>query len=246
MIRDRKGFTLIELLVVIAIIAILAAILFPVFANARQRAQNTRCINNLKQLATGMIMYADDNNGRMPAAGGVNGVPESNWCGSMGPSAWAFPERGQINPYVKTSELFLCPMDRRREAPLIRNGIPAGKTNKDFPLSYSMNVWLSKEVPSALPIKSPSAMLMLIHEARNADDLLNPNQASSMPFINDGIFVATPGYPQDLPGMVHYDGTNVAYLDGHVSWAKADKLLRDRDNERAWVPEDWQSRQTNP
>src|SRR3989441_8541141 len=64
--RDRCGFTLIELLVVIAIIAILAAILFPVFAHAREKARQTSCLSNLRQLATGMAMYAEDSDGLYP------------------------------------------------------------------------------------------------------------------------------------------------------------------------------------
>ena len=70
----RKGFTLIELLVVIAIIAILAAILFPVFAKAREKARQASCESNLKQLALGMLMYAQDYDEKLPA----------NW----GPACW--------------------------------------------------------------------------------------------------------------------------------------------------------------
>lgn len=67
--RNRRGFTLIELLVVIAIIAILAAILFPVFARAKKAAQLTGCLNNMKQWTAGILMYADDNAGRFPICG---------------------------------------------------------------------------------------------------------------------------------------------------------------------------------
>lgn len=66
-----KAFTLIELLVVIAIIAILAAILFPVFAKARQNAQKTTCSSNLKQFGNAFLMYADDYEGRFPSPGGA-------------------------------------------------------------------------------------------------------------------------------------------------------------------------------
>src|SRR3954470_2379983 len=66
--RRNQGFTLIELLVVIAIIAILAAILFPVFAQAREKARQTSCTSNLKQLGTGLMMYAQDYDEMMPRA----------------------------------------------------------------------------------------------------------------------------------------------------------------------------------
>jgi prepilin-type N-terminal cleavage/methylation domain-containing protein/prepilin-type processing-associated H-X9-DG protein len=92
----RKGFTLIELLVVIAIIAILAAILFPVFAQAREKARQTSCSSNLKQLALGELMYAQDYDERLPIR-------------------WAVTPAGNIYipdllyPYIKNAQLFECP-----------------------------------------------------------------------------------------------------------------------------------------
>jgi prepilin-type N-terminal cleavage/methylation domain-containing protein/prepilin-type processing-associated H-X9-DG protein len=93
----RKAFTLIELLVVIAIIAILAAILFPVFAQAREKARSIACISNLKQLGLAMMQYTQDYDEKNPA--GQNG-----WGGGQG---WA----GQVYPYAKSVGVFQCPDD---------------------------------------------------------------------------------------------------------------------------------------
>jgi len=97
---NRKGFTLIELLVVIAIIAILAAILFPVFAQAREKARAISCLSNEKQLGLGYLMYQQDSDEYGPA--GVAWAPNS----STG-SGWA----GQLYPYIKSAAVFTCPDD---------------------------------------------------------------------------------------------------------------------------------------
>ena len=91
----RRGFTLIELLVVIAIIAILAAILFPVFARAREKARQTSCLSNVKQLALGTLMYAGDYDERLPM----------RWIATD--SNFRVPS--MIYPYVKNTQLFECP-----------------------------------------------------------------------------------------------------------------------------------------
>ncbi len=107
---SRLGFTLIELLVVIAIIAILAAILFPVFAQAREKARQASCLSNLKQLTMGWIMYAQDYDETFPQwkwdvnwANG-SGNPKNNatslWCNA-------------IFPYVKNVQVYSCPSDAR-------------------------------------------------------------------------------------------------------------------------------------
>jgi len=93
----RKAFTLIELLVVIAIIAILAAILFPVFATAREKARQTACLSNQKQLALGIIQYTQDYDEYLP-----NGDSQTNQ-----PTGWA----GQIYPYIKSANVYVCPSD---------------------------------------------------------------------------------------------------------------------------------------
>lgn len=107
----RRAFTLIELLVVIAIIAILAAILFPVFAQVREQGKATACLSNLKQIGTGMMLYVADHNEAYPtifaASPPINGGNVSNLSPDM-----------QLMPYVKNDRIWQCPSDRigRREA----------------------------------------------------------------------------------------------------------------------------------
>ena len=101
--RRRTGFTLIELLVVIAIIAILAAILFPVFARAREKARQTSCLNNMKQIGLGLMMYTTDWDDTYPLAYYYqNGV-----SGGGGYVHWS----GMIAPYVKNDQLWVCNSD---------------------------------------------------------------------------------------------------------------------------------------
>ena len=108
----RRGFTLIELLVVIAIIAILAAILFPVFAKAREKARQTSCLSNLKQLELGLIMYKEDYDGRHVYsaldAGGVAATANGPYAGNGVTRYWWFD---MIKPYIKNSQIIFCPSD---------------------------------------------------------------------------------------------------------------------------------------
>ena len=99
--RSKKGFTLIELLVVIAIIAILAAILFPVFARAREKARQTSCLSNLKEIALAFKMYVSDYDERTP--------PGGEWTDASGnepgPAYWQL----RIEPYLKNTQILECP-----------------------------------------------------------------------------------------------------------------------------------------
>lgn len=103
----RRGFTLIELLVVIAIIAILAAILFPVFSNARDSARRSKCLNNLKQLGVAITMYADDQKGNFI-------YPVIYWD-YWYPDVKATGFVQAYEPYLKTPAVFKCPNDRPRK-----------------------------------------------------------------------------------------------------------------------------------
>lgn len=115
----RTGFTLIELLVVIAIIAILAAILFPVFANAKKAAQQTACLNNLAQIGRGLNMYASDNTGYLPSFRMFDTAPNSaDMWGRFakywqeGASSKFFPR--VLKKYTKNNDIFWCPIDPAR------------------------------------------------------------------------------------------------------------------------------------
>jgi prepilin-type N-terminal cleavage/methylation domain-containing protein/prepilin-type processing-associated H-X9-DG protein len=103
---QKRVFTLIELLVVIAIIAILAAILFPVFAQAREKARQTSCLSNEKQMGLGLMMYVQDYDETFPAAYYYNNDNSS----ANGYTHWS----GAIQPYIKNLGIFVCPSDKNR------------------------------------------------------------------------------------------------------------------------------------
>jgi prepilin-type N-terminal cleavage/methylation domain-containing protein/prepilin-type processing-associated H-X9-DG protein len=124
----RRGFTLIELLVVIAIIAILAAILFPVFAQAREKARQTSCTSNLNQIGKALAMYVSDNDSTYPPAY-YYGDPNGSNLDSTGIHQWS----GFCQPYIKNWGIFVCPSDKIRGLPPTNFigdnmgfGVPAG------------------------------------------------------------------------------------------------------------------------
>jgi prepilin-type N-terminal cleavage/methylation domain-containing protein/prepilin-type processing-associated H-X9-DG protein len=203
---SRKGFTLIELLVVIAIIAILAAILFPVFARAREKARQSSCQSNLKQLGLGMLMYAQDYDERMiyryyrldPA---VPGGP--NW------------DQNLIQPYVKNTQVNICPSTLAR--------------------SYGYNADYLQGQPLAIVV-APAETAMVSDVKRiigsaGANPSYNvkldrPSEFGAPPTIpaTDDDPDPVAGDPLDTtrPRGVHNGGANIAWLDGHVKWMKND------------------------
>lgn len=209
--RGRAGFTLIELLVVIAIIAILAAILFPVFAQARERARSTKCLSNLRQLSLAFRQYAEDHNGYLPfidLARKPSGTPD--WTGLTSATGGALPvlRSGGIFAYVRSEEVYLCPSDKNKLAPRAAGGV------KNWPFSYSANVSMEWNDTYNPPVRrrfevmanDPTRVMLLIHENRES--------------INDGNYNWKTGSTNN-PSPIHYEGTNLAYVDGHAGYRRA-------------------------
>jgi len=109
--RGHSGFTLVELLVVVLIIAILAAILFPVLASARRNALKASCISNERQIISGILLYSQDNEGRLPPGYETGAWDPYNWsnadyCSTIKPMLWHI----RLLRYVKSAQLFICPV----------------------------------------------------------------------------------------------------------------------------------------
>ena len=146
--KARQGFTLIELLVVIAIIAILAAILFPVFAKAREKARQISCASNEKQIGLAVIQYVQDYDERMPCGLILNSTNNPNGFG------WA----GQVQPYAKSAQLFKSPDDSTSQVTNANN-------ITSYPVSYGMNVWMAGENPGGtLAAQNAPANTVLLFE----------------------------------------------------------------------------------
>jgi prepilin-type N-terminal cleavage/methylation domain-containing protein/prepilin-type processing-associated H-X9-DG protein len=231
----RFGFTLIELLVVIAIIAILAAILFPVFAQAREKARQTACISNMKQIGLGVSMYAQDNDEKMP-------FNYQNHYDAKGKQIQGILDYWQdlCRPYVKNEAVYTCPSanphtqqtDWRPPGtpnPLIRDYIAnAAATASDrgfWPPGSKVsqrvgpftNNWNNDSIALA-SIEDPVGTIA-IFDGHRFDEIWALNQADC--------WKPSPVPPADSklrwPGVVakrHNDGFTATYVDGHAKWLK--------------------------
>ena len=192
----RSAFTLIELLVVIAIIAILAAILFPVFARAREQAKKTQCMNNLKQFGVAYRVYADDNNGYLPM----------DWRGVPPPKSklqLVFPQDGgPIYRYVNTTAIYYCPSD------------PFPGKNQYYSYGFNWNI-LTGASGKALPLDripvNPipgSAIWGKVTSVYILDEWCGHATDKNMNGVDDD-------YER------HGKGCNLLLSDGHVKFVKA-------------------------
>lgn len=213
--RRSTGFTLIELLVVIAIIAILAAILFPVFSQARAKAVETQCLAHGKEIGTAVRMYVDDHSGKWPPLTGFNENPPPGSPGHKG------PER-TLEPYTKAEELFRCPADNG-------GNFTGGMTYYDrYGQSFQLSAACFSKIPGVSIMNdqdvtsSPSWFPQPYFEAKVVTDGEFQNPASTrivremvFPwFLTDEKYGMTTWYS----GRWHARGGTVVFADGHAKF----------------------------
>lgn len=207
----EQGFTLIKLLVVIAIIAILAAILFPVFLKARARAYRATCQSNLKQLGLAVTLYTQDNDEKL-MAGHPLAVLNPDGGGNYG--GWA----GPVYPYLRAPAVFLCPTDPR--TPQTVGGVTSD------PLTYFTNINLSAgAAPAGLPLSAltaPSATVMLAEAtggglSASTVPLTDPDESLST-FANQFVSITAPGANR------HEGGRDFLLADGHIHWLRPEAV----------------------
>lgn len=229
----RRGFTLIELLVVIAIIAILAAILFPVFAKARAKARQTSCLSNVRQLTTAHLSYAQDYDGCFVPV--YNDLTGTRWM-------WA----DQIMPYIKNRQIFQCPSSNAQDT--------GGNTNMQW-TRYSMNMvhgwgfpegtvhdgnsWQCPLNDTKPPMPSQHG---IVFESSNAwwCHWLGHHYVDQpgVPHWNGWGTSADGTYLLGVLGETiypwHNEGLNVGMMDGHAKWFKGSAIRGGADTNAAF------------
>jgi prepilin-type N-terminal cleavage/methylation domain-containing protein/prepilin-type processing-associated H-X9-DG protein len=204
----RRGFTLIELLVVIAIIAILAAILFPVFAQAREKARMASCLSNLKQIGTGTMMYVQDYDERYPSTvawgRAWNGYPPTNF---NSPINWQYlPDL--VDPYVKNKGVWFCPSIGQTTSTAFGWNMVANGT------TY---IWNHQTNGCTLCTPNPGAYNV------TGSGIAQVAAPASAPLVWD-----IPYWGFWVNGF-HNTGLNVAYADGHAKWIGGINVQQNED-----------------
>jgi len=201
------GFTLIELLVVVAIISILAAILFPVFARARENARRASCMSNLKQIGLGFMQYTQDYDEKFPQAYYSGFDPQTDQSmpdyiyqsnpGGSNPAGRYKNWMGFIFPYVKSVQLYKCPSG----------------TATSYSAYYGYNRLISQRQVGGIALAS-------VQRPAECVLALDYNTTSS---IYASVAVAGPwalsGNPATYKSIApHLDGSSIVFADGHVKW----------------------------
>jgi prepilin-type N-terminal cleavage/methylation domain-containing protein/prepilin-type processing-associated H-X9-DG protein len=223
-----SAFTLIELLVVIAIIAILAAILFPVFAQARAKARQASCLSNEKQLGTAVLMYVQDYDETMVCYVNKTTVTASG----SGSFYWS----NALDPYVKLRRLWYCPSFPSDYGPPSANSSEYG-----INLDHVVNSINASPAPQTLAaFNRPSGVLLL---ADTQDAPATKAKDSACPSFSAGYlrtYCPQTGTATDMPHGTascatlkasagvdprHNGGANALFVDGHAKWIKIESLL---------------------
>jgi len=214
---SRRGFTLIELLVVIAIIAILAAILFPVFAKAREKARQSSCMSNVKQLMLGVIQYCQDYDELTPGRRKNSAVAPPAGTYTCNPAGtYAISWLSLVQPYVKNIQILVCPSR-------------AGVTG------YGYNV-CGGDADGGLSLgtfQSPSTTVKITDSY--SVGMKTPTPANACSWANSANLATNPVAPI-CGGLAatHNEGSNVGFMDGHVKWMSSSALRGSQGIQ--WVP----------
>ncbi|MBB6053100.1 type II secretion system protein [Armatimonas rosea] len=207
----RGGFTLIELLVVIAIIAILAAILFPVFAQAREKARQTTCLSNERQIGVALMMYMQDNDSRSVVA--------------HHESPPLYPWYGGLQPYLKNDGIFRCPSLNDTitsyEPPLTAATWATTRTD------YLINGLLAHGV-SQSAVATPAEQIMVGERHKGWAcfdyDAWLPEFTEERGWL-DGSGIAPDGTVEPGNKGRHSEGDNYLFTDGHAKWLRWNQTL---------------------
>lgn len=223
----KKGFTLIELLVVVAIIAILAAILFPVFARARENARRTSCLSNMKQIGLGLMQYLQDHDGRYPHSllRDSNGDPiidtdksrpSGNFVEYVGTTTANYRTwMDLLFPYVKNVQIFVCPTARSGYANYGYNAVFGGFGSDCYwyTNSYS-NGCAAHTTMLEAGVNRPAEVIVFMDRVNNVSHRTFPYHMNVV--LNAGDKSVDP----------HLEGGNQIYADGHAKWLPDKKIYQ--------------------
>ena len=228
--RDNRAFTLIELLVVVTIIAVLAAILFPVFARARENARRASCMSNLKQIGLALMMYVQDYDETYPYASMDGNDP----LYAAPDASWPY----LLQPYTKSLQVFTCPSSTSGSNAGIWFGNYGASTNLLKYRSSCVTKMASISEPSeGYAIMDGSAWTMNTGFATNPSDLYyvpgtgESHSGMSMTYMKIFNLVS------DFFGGRHFAGDDMLFADGHVKWMKAQDIVEQAKlgNQGAWM-----------
>jgi len=232
--RFRVGFTLIELLVVIAIIAILAAILFPVFSQAREKARQSSCLSNMRQTGNAWNMYTQDYDERTPPLAIYWSPPGRRACEAWPYAAWY----DSLYPYTRNRQLLLCPSRPLRGfVPTTLGGtckveppdsplVPPNWDPRDYLSTYAINNYVQADyVIWATP--DPSVRSCYLNYRVTGASLAKFSSPASLIAVVEqfGCCADVRNTITNLDCGVHFGGSTYTFVDGHAKWLRVAQTL---------------------